>query len=50
MRSYLENTQYKTRAGGVTQAVARLPSKHEVLSSNPNTAKKKRLVGELLQK
>jgi hypothetical protein len=27
------------RAGGVTQVVTHLPSKHEALSSNPNTAK-----------
>jgi hypothetical protein len=30
----------KVEAGGVTQVVACLISKHESLSSNPNTAKK----------
>jgi hypothetical protein len=28
--------------GGVAQVVEHLPSKHEVLSSNPSTAKKKK--------
>jgi hypothetical protein len=34
------------RAGGVTQAVARLPSKCEALSSNPSTAKKNKKVSQ----
>jgi hypothetical protein len=29
------------RAGGLTQVIECLPSKHEALSSNPNTAKTK---------
>jgi hypothetical protein len=31
------------RAGGVFQATERLPYKHEALSLNPNTAKKKKI-------
>jgi hypothetical protein len=30
------------RPGGMAQVVKHLPSKHEALSSNPNTAKKKK--------
>jgi hypothetical protein len=33
---------FKNRAGGVSQAVECLSSKHETLSSNPSTAKKKK--------
>jgi hypothetical protein len=35
------NFFFKKRAGGVTQMVECLPSKHKVLNSNPNTAKNK---------
>jgi hypothetical protein len=39
LRPYLENTQHKNRADRVFQVVERLPSKCEVLSSNPSTTK-----------
>jgi hypothetical protein len=43
---YFENccsfTNLQRRAGGVDQVVQCLPSKHEALSSNTNTAKKKK--------
>jgi hypothetical protein len=43
LRPYLEKTQDKKRADGVSQVVECLPSKHEALSSNPiNTKKKKK--------
>jgi hypothetical protein len=42
-RPYLKNTQYKKGAGRVTQVVECLPSKCEVLSSNPSTTKKKKM-------
>jgi hypothetical protein len=32
------------RADRVAQAIQHLPSKHEALSSNPNTAKKKKVL------
>jgi hypothetical protein len=38
-KSHYKNS--KKRAGGVIQVVEHLPSKHEVLSSNPNTTKKR---------
>jgi hypothetical protein len=38
-RPYLENTQYKKRAG-VAQVLEHLPTKCEALTSNPSTAKK----------
>jgi hypothetical protein len=38
-----ENKKEKfSQAGGVIQAVERLPSKSEALSSNPDTAKEKK--------
>jgi hypothetical protein len=40
VRPHLQNNQNK-RAEGVPQVVECLTSKHEVLSSNPNTKKKK---------
>jgi hypothetical protein len=36
------NLKHVTRAGGVAQAEARLPSKHEALSSNPRPTQKKK--------
>jgi hypothetical protein len=42
VRPYLEKTHHKKRFGEVAQAVrVRLPSKHEVLSSNPSAAGKR---------
>jgi hypothetical protein len=37
---YLKKYRSQKRAGGVTQAVVHLPSKHEILSSNPLLTKK----------
>jgi hypothetical protein len=40
-RPYLKNNQSKKRAGSMAQTVECLPSKHEALSSNSSTTKKK---------
>jgi hypothetical protein len=40
-RSYVKITRVK-RAGGMVQVVVYLPSKHEALSSNPCTTKKRK--------
>jgi hypothetical protein len=40
-RPFFEKTQHKKGAGGVTQAIERLPSKHETLSSKPSNVKTK---------
>jgi hypothetical protein len=37
----LENIQHKKGLGDVAQVVESLPSKHEALSPNPSTAKRK---------
>jgi hypothetical protein len=42
VRSCLENTHHKKRAGGVAQVIQHLPSKYEALNSNPSTMKKKK--------
>jgi hypothetical protein len=49
VRTHLKNKQSK-RAGGVGQAIELLPSKCEVLSSNPSTAKKKKTFKKHLNK
>jgi hypothetical protein len=38
-----QNIASEKRAGNMTQAVERLPSKYEALSSSTSTAKKKKL-------
>jgi hypothetical protein len=43
MGNCLNVQKRKMVAGGVAQVVECLPSKHEVLSSNPSTEKKKRI-------
>jgi hypothetical protein len=42
MRPYLKKKRMQNRAGGVSQVEDCLPSKHEALSSNNITAKKKK--------
>jgi hypothetical protein len=42
MRTYLKKQTKIKRAGGEAQAVERLPSKCQALSSNPSTANRKR--------
>jgi hypothetical protein len=46
MRPNLKNT-HKKRTDGVAQVVEHLASKHEALSSNPNIAKKKKMVSTI---